>query len=398
MLRNCREALVEAPSTKQLTASIVVPARNEEELLPSCLRALAEQTTPTGSPLSHDSYEIILLINNTTDNSARVAQSFRRLYPSLQLHILERNFRQSHAHIGYVRRLLMDEACRRLELSGSGNGIILSTDSDTQVASNWIVQNLAEFASGADAVAGRIVLPEYEQQTLDEATRAIHRYDHLYRRLVSWIEHRFDPEEHDPWPRHHQHFGASIGVRVRTYKSVGRLPPRRYLEDVAFYTALVRNDVRLRHSNRVKVFTSARLCGRAQAGLSAELRSWKKRGKNGLKMPVESRDFLEHLFRTRRALRTLWKDQKFSNDLFLPRVRDLSADSGIPISNLIIGIRSSRCFGELLENLRFYHCCRTVWPDWIRLKPLRDVVDQMLIEFSSLAKESRQTSTLHLSK
>src|SRR5579875_272697 len=159
MLRNCREALVEAPSTKQLTASIVVPARNEEELLPSCLRALAEQTTPTGSPLSHDSYEIILLINNTTDNSARVAQSFRRLYPSLQLHILERNFRQSHAHIGYVRRLLMDEACRRLELSGSGNGIILSTDSDTQVASNWIVQNLAEFASGADAVAGRIVLP-----------------------------------------------------------------------------------------------------------------------------------------------------------------------------------------------------------------------------------------------
>ena len=51
------------------TVSIVVPARNEEELLPSCLRALAAQDY--AGPL-----EIIVVDNGSTDRTAERAQCF----------------------------------------------------------------------------------------------------------------------------------------------------------------------------------------------------------------------------------------------------------------------------------------------------------------------------------
>src|SRR5204863_6236043 len=129
-----------------------------------------------------------------------------------------------------------------------------------------------------------------------------------YRRLVAWLEDQFDPQPHDPWPRHHQHFGASLAISPRTYRFVGRLPPRRYFEDIAFYQALIQHDVRLRHSNKVRVFTSARLTGRARFGLSRELSEWQACGKKGLRVLVEGREFLEYLFSVRRQFRLLWLD------------------------------------------------------------------------------------------
>ena len=38
--------------------------------------------------------------------------------------------------------------------------MILTTDADSQVAPNWIAENLAAFEAGAEAVLGRIALDE----------------------------------------------------------------------------------------------------------------------------------------------------------------------------------------------------------------------------------------------
>ncbi len=384
------EILVKDPAGGKLEACVIIPARNEEDLLPSALRALAEQKTLSGAPLSHELYEIVLLINNTTDHSRQVAESFRHLYPTLQLHVAERNFSKSKAHVGHARRLLMDEACRRLETAGASSAAILSTDADSQVAPNWVVRNQAELEAGADAVGGRVLIPPCEKDLLDAATRDLYRYDHLYRRLVSWIEDRFDPQAHDSWPRHHQHFGASLAVKPEVYRAVGRLPPRRCLEDLAFYDALVRHDVRLRHSNKVIVSTSARLVGRARAGLSTQLSEWAKRGKNTLRMPVESGAFLEHMFASRRHLRLLWLDCRATRELPTEHVRELSAKSGIKPFHILAELQATRFFGVLLERLRFYEMCRKTWPDWVRLAPLRYVTDELLDSFK--AEQSRRSA------
>lgn len=384
------DTLVAEPPNRDLQFSIVVPARNEEDLLPSCLRALAEQKTLSGGRVSHEMYEVILLINNTTDRSRQVAESFRHLYPSFRLHIAERTFSKSKAHIGHVRRLLMDEACARLEMAGHPSGAILSTDADSEVASNWIARNQEELAKGVEAVGGRVILPTCEKEILDPTTRELYRYDHLYRRLVCWIENRYDPEPHDPWPRHHQHFAASLAVKVETYKTVGRLPPRRCFEDIAFYGGMIRRDIRLRHSNKVKVFTSARLAGRTRAGLSTQLSDWAKRGRNVLRVPVESAAFLEHMFAVRSNLRVAWSTWRSGKQAEAALIHQISANLGITQRRLIAEVRAARYFGVLLEQLRFYESCRNMWPDWIRLAPLKNVVDELQAEFKA-SQDARQS-------
>ena len=375
--------LVSEPPAERLEVCVTVPARDEEDLLPSALRALAEQKTITGDPLDHERYEVILLINNTRDRSRQVAEQFQRLYPTFRLHIVERNFNKSHSHNGYVRRLLMDEACRRLEMRGGTCKAILTTDSDSQVAPNWISQNQEELASGAEAVGGRIVILPCEEALLDPATRAIQKYDHLYRRMIAWIEDRFDPQPHDPWPRHHQHFGASLALTTRIYRSVGRLPPRRYFEDIAFYQAMIRHDVRLRHSSRVRVFTSARLTGRARFGLSSELKDWQVCGRKGLRARVECRAFLEYLFATRSRFRSLWLDCHEKGEFSVHEVRELSRDTGISFSDVATQLHRARYFGLLLERTNFYAMCRKQWPDRLRLAPLEYVANELRDAFNA---------------
>jgi hypothetical protein len=54
----------------------------------------------------------------------------------------------------------MDLAEAWLVEAGDKDGVILTTDADSQVAPNWIAENLAAFAAGAEAVLGRIDLDE----------------------------------------------------------------------------------------------------------------------------------------------------------------------------------------------------------------------------------------------
>ena len=52
----------------------------------------------------------------------------------------------------------MDLAEAWLVEGGERDGVILTTDADSQVAPNWIAENLAAFEAGAEAVLGRIDL------------------------------------------------------------------------------------------------------------------------------------------------------------------------------------------------------------------------------------------------
>lgn len=381
MHKRSPERLVPGPATANLKACVIVPSKNEEELLPSALQALAEQKTLHGMSLSHELYEVLLLINNSTDRSIQVAKSFQQLYPNFQLHIIERTFDNANAHIGYVRRLLMDEACARLEPVGLLNAAILSTDADTRVAPNWICRNLEELGRGVDMVGGRIVVLPCEQAALEGCTQALYRSDHLYARLVCWVEDRWDPEAHDPWPRHHHHFGASLAITPHAYKKVGRLPPRRSLEDLALYDALLQRDLRIRHANTVRVFTSARVKGRTRFGLSRQLSYWQERGTRPHRVRVESARFLEHLFRTRNRLRDVWTACRDGVPPAPEAVEQVSSALGLPAPRIIEDARAAKYFGLLLRQKKFYERCRAQWPDWVRLASLTETVEELSASF-----------------
>lgn len=385
MSRFVSEILVPQPPVEVMSACVILPARNEEELLPVALHALAEQRRLDGTALPYESYEVILLINNTADASGKAARRVAAMYPLFRLHIVERWFKKPRAHIGVVRRVLMDEACRRLELAGSTDPLILSTDSDTRVAPNWIARNQHEARLGAEAIGGRIAVAAAEQNPPHSVTQRFQHYDHLYRRLISWLESRLDPEEHDPWPRHQHHFGASLAIKPDVYQRVGRLPPRRYLEDVALYTELMRRDVKLRHSNAVRVYTSARLSGRAAAGFSRTLAEWQRDGNEPCRTRVESKPFLEFLFGTRRELRRAWQQRELDKP-DSGHLESLTTAIGTNAPRLRQEISLAPHFGSLLEKVRFYEACRSAWPHWRRLAPLRDVVDELYAEFRLTTK------------
>ena len=285
---------------------MIIPARNERDSLPATLNALAGQVDGAGCPLRSAYYEVLLLLNNCTDDSLQVALTWQREHPSMALHIFERHFERARACVGTARRLLMDTAWQRLagrqgELCG-----ILSTDGDTAVARDWIYENMQALGLGADAVGGRILLDEEELACLPSAVRRAHMLDCSYQRLVAEWEDRLDPQAGDPWPRHLEHFGASLACTPEVYARAGGLPAVDSLEDVAFVDALLRVDARLRHEPKVMVRTSGRLEGRVDTGFSGQLRSWKEMDRQQKVHRVPSLELLTWRFRTLGLLRKFW--------------------------------------------------------------------------------------------
>lgn len=263
--------------------SVVIPVRDEAANLPGTLRALASQFDLAGNPLDRDRYEVILLVNNSVDASADVARAYRFCNPNLVLHVVEVNFPADDAHVGNARRLLMDAAAARLP----AGGMIATTDADTIVAPDWIAATLAEVAAGADAVGGRILVDPAGFAEHGPHARLYHLRDVTYRYLVTELESLLAPDPFDPWPRHFQHFGASLAVTVEAYRRAGGIPPLPSLEDVALYDALRRSGARIRHSPTVRVTTSSRPSDRTGFGFAVQLGRWAAMGARREPMLVE---------------------------------------------------------------------------------------------------------------
>ncbi len=297
-------ALFAAAVEPACRASVVVPARNEESGLPPTLDALRMQVDLHGRQLAEDHFEVLLLLNNCTDRSAEVVRKYQRAYPGFRLLVAECELEPERAHVGTARQLLMDAACERMEGSPAGMAV-LSTDADTLVAPNWVAANLRELERGADVVGGAIHLFPPDFARLEPGIRAAYERDKRYQELVAELESILDPDPADPWPRHLQHFGASLACTCEVYRRSGGLPAVKPLEDVAFVNALRRVGARIRHSPEVSITTSARLEGRAEVGLSGQLRHWRNDVATGAVHEVESAEWLTHRFRLLGALRKM---------------------------------------------------------------------------------------------
>lgn len=300
-------SFVKTRPLSQCNTCVIIPVRNEAETIESTLFALINQIDLQGRPLDPASYEVIVLANNCSDNSAAIARQFAAQYPKFVLHIIEITLPHSQAYIGRVRQLLMDEAYRRLMGLGRSRGVIASTDGDTRVTSNWIAATLEEIRRGADAVSGRLLTERDDRALLDAYTRACYLRAVGYGYLSVELEAYIDPDPFDCLPRHHQHGGASLAVTAEMYAIAGGMPAVRTPEDVAFYQALVQVGARFCHSSQVRVFTSMRRQGRTDNGMANQLSQWTDLGQQHQPYLVEAAAALEARLWGRRNLRELWR-------------------------------------------------------------------------------------------
>ncbi len=274
------------PPAPGLRAVIGIPARDESDRIFGLVETLARQVDAAGRPFAPGAVEAILLVNNTADGTAEAARrAVRRLRtPGVLVHVAEARLAPHEAHVGRARQIALDAAWLRL----GGRGLILTTDADTRPAPDWVAQNTAEMALGVDAVGGRILLHPADRDALPPALARLVRLDAEYRRALERVRDLVAPDAHDPYPRHHQHFGGSFAVTAAAYARAGGIPSVPHLEDLEFYRALVACGARVRHSDRVRVWTSARRVGRTGAGLAHEMARMDGLAADGLLLFVES--------------------------------------------------------------------------------------------------------------
>jgi glucosyl-3-phosphoglycerate synthase len=236
----------------ELTAIVVVPARDEAARIADCIEALAAQT------IGPAAFSVIVVLDDCHDDTGSVAvRAAHRCRLTLE------TIQGPGRGAGPARRMGMDRACERLLAAGRADGLVACTDADSRPALDWLERQLAHLESGAGTVAGRIELDPAEAARLPagvvkrRAREAAARLERVRRR--------------EPGADHHHFAGASIGVRADAYRALGGIRPLTALEDADFAERAIASRVPLVRADDVVVMTSARSEGRVSHGLSADL-------------------------------------------------------------------------------------------------------------------------------
>ncbi len=354
---------------------VIVPVRDESEELTYTLDALYNQVDAAHRSFDKRSYEVLLLTNNCTDDSYELALSYKAEHPDFNLYVANIYIESERAHIGTVRRMLMDEAYNRFSAQNKPRGIIASTGGDTQVDSQWVANIISAIGKGIDVVGGRIISQRASQQS-----RLYHLQDVTYRYYVSRLESLLNPAAHDPWPRHFQCYGASVAVTCEAYANAGRLPLVPFLEDEEFRKSLYRIDAKVRMCPQVKVYTSSRMTGKVQFGFSVQLQEWANMKSTGKKVYVETVRSLIEKYELKHLLKSCWQSQRYvSDDVTL---YDIAMRLRICPDWLKSEFRSSLFFGALWEKVEEKQAENGEWERAYPKAPIEKIIPKLRSYFS----------------
>lgn len=167
-----------------MNISVVIPAHNEAAVLSACLKALAHQKT------QHD-IEVIVVNNASTDQTETVARSWQN---RLNLHI--------------IHEPVKGRGCaRRSGFAATKTDIILSTDADSIVPSNWVEKLVSTLLKNPEAVAasGSSYIADGTRLTNWTMRVGMPLSLRLYRLLIG----------------HYMLTGANFAIRRRTYETAG---------------------------------------------------------------------------------------------------------------------------------------------------------------------------------
>ncbi len=347
--RSARNPFSNFSISPRVQTSIVIPVRDEAENIEKTLAAFVRQVDLSGRKINFETFEILVLANNCTDDSVKIIEKFKEKKPLLNLHLVEIELGAEDANIGFVRRVLMSATLERLKNRG---GVLMTTDGDTIVADDWIAANLNEIENGADAVGGRILISDAELEKMDALCRETHLKDEEYRLLLAEIECLIDDLPFDHAPRHHQHFNGSFACTTAIYELAGGIPDVKFLEDCAFFDSLQRIDARVRHSPNVKVYTSSRHVGRSEVGLSFQLNLWKKLNETGEDFMVESADSIVERFSIKKNLRMIWRKFAESEKFNWSEIESVAELKFVPAEIILYELKKRQTFGAFYENIR----------------------------------------------
>lgn len=247
---------------------IAIPIHNEQDRLDNCLIAI-EKAMQSVSEYGR----LLLLINNSNDASLEKAISFAKRTTSA-VEIFDVSINKASSCAGPARALALDLA----NLLVGAHGAIITTDADSIVDSNFVLNHLKALDQPAAMVCGNVLIDRAEESRLPKEFLLRNRAEQNYWLLCNQLSSILAPDALNPWPHHCHVSGANMSIKASIYSRIGGLPRVDAGEDRALEHRVRQYDYPIYYSDAAKVTTSCRLLGRAKDGMASTLNQRLKLG------------------------------------------------------------------------------------------------------------------------
>jgi glycosyltransferase involved in cell wall biosynthesis len=223
---------------------VVVPAHDEEMLLPACLTALRHAADAVSIPV-----HVLVVADACNDGTIATARACGA-----------RVIRIGARNVGAARAAGMSELLRRPAVPARSAARdpsavwLATTDADTVVPPGWLQRQLRYASQGWDVVLGTVTVPDWDGYPPHVPAA----FDAMY--------------EFGDGPHPHVH-GANLGIRASAYLAAGGFRPLRTAEDHALLAAATEAGCSVLQASDITVETSARRHARAPQGFSHVLRT-----------------------------------------------------------------------------------------------------------------------------
>jgi glycosyltransferase involved in cell wall biosynthesis len=217
---------------------VVVPAHDEETLLPACLMALRQAAGAVSIPV-----HVVVVADTCTDRTDAIA----RAYGAEVISIRARN-------VGAARAAGMTGLLRLTAGHDRAVTWLATTDADTVVPAGWLRRQLEYADAGWDVVLGTVSVTDWD----GHPPHVPDAFEQQY--------------AFGPGPHPHVH-GANLGIRASAYLTAGGFPSLRTAEDHALLAAATEAGCSVLQAGDLTVETSSRRQARAPDGFGRLLRT-----------------------------------------------------------------------------------------------------------------------------
>lgn len=246
------------------SCAIAIPVRNEAESIARCLDAIERADQADACLVA-----TVLVLNGCTDATWDAVAAWTES-STLPVLMVEVTLAPQMNHAGGARAVALQLALQTLP--GKPGGIVLTTDADSQVPTDWLARAVIGISGGCDVIAGDFDIEAASLARWPSALRRRVSIEDCYARLLDEVDALCDPVPHNPWPTHRRCSGANLVFRADALAAFDTLPAPPCGEDRALVAACLARDMRVRHDPQLRVQTSGRLKGRAAGGMAETLR------------------------------------------------------------------------------------------------------------------------------
>ena len=222
------------------TVAVIIPARDEEELLPSALSSVVAASEMLASQHPEVECQVYVVLDSCQDASADIVASYRHV-KAVAVEV---------GCVGAARAAGVEAAAASNSLLVAERVWIANTDADSTVPLTWLTSQVACARSGHDLVVG-MVEPHPGDLTPGE--------------LTAWRSRHQVSDGHD------HVYGANLGFSLAAYRAAGGYRPLRVHEDVGLVSAMRAAGVAGIALAQPRVITSGRRAGRAPDGFATYL-------------------------------------------------------------------------------------------------------------------------------